>query len=94
MKEVKFITYAKVDSEGKVVEVDLNRSCEVFESPVPEGQLNKWSLIKAVLFEKGFLWKLRETIKYALRWHDCYRGSGASDVILFTGTKSFDKLWK
>ena len=56
----------------------------------------KLSLIKllwACITEKGFRWKLEETIKYALKHHDCYRGSNSSDVMLFTNTKNFDKIW-
>ena len=56
-------------------------------------KLNKFQLIKAILFEKGFIWKLGETIKYALLHADCYRGSNAFEVVIFEGSDSFEKLW-
>jgi hypothetical protein len=57
-------------------------------------ELKKFALIKAILFEKGFLWKLCETIKYALIHGDTYRGTNASDILLFENSKSFRKIWK
>jgi hypothetical protein len=51
-------------------------------------------LFWAIIFEKGFLWKLTETIKYALIHSEFYRGRNASDVLLFTNTKNFQKIWR
>lgn len=57
-------------------------------------KINKFQFIKSILFEKGFLWKLAETIKYASYHHNYYRGTNASDVVLFTHTEGFYKMWK
>lgn len=55
--------------------------------------ISKYRLIWAILTEVGFLWKLTETIKYALMHYDTYRGSCASSVMLFEGTKNYEKIW-
>lgn len=46
-------------------------------------EFNKWTFVRKFLFGRGFrIWLLR-TIQYALRHHECWRGTGASDVIIF-----------
>jgi len=82
----KYVIYT--DAEGKIRD---GHGC--FESGTPKGELNKWKLFYYILFEKGFLWKLTETIKYALKHHDCYRGDCSSDVMLFRNTKGYEKIW-
>ena len=57
-------------------------------------EISLFKLIIACIFERGFFWKLTESLKYGLRHSDCYRGNGASDIILLRGTKSFRKIWK
>jgi len=56
-------------------------------------KLNKFQLIKAILLEKGFIWKLGETVKYALLHSDSYRGDNSSEVVIFENSDSFEKLW-
>jgi hypothetical protein len=56
-------------------------------------KLNKFQLIKAILFEKGFISKLGEAVKYGLIHSDCYRGENASEIVIFRNGESFDKLW-
>jgi len=55
--------------------------------------LKKYKLIWNILFSKGFLWRLQETIKYALLHSECYRGTNACDVMEFTMYKGFYELW-
>jgi len=57
-------------------------------------RLSTIKLIWAILTEKGFKWKFEETLKYALIHYDCYKGSNASDVFIFTCTKNYSKIWK
>jgi len=88
MKEhAKYLIYT--DGNGKIRD---SRIC--YESGTPKGNLNKWKLFYYILFERGFLWKLTETIKYALTHYDCYKGACASDVLMFENTKGFDKIWE
>jgi hypothetical protein len=67
---------------------------EVKEDQTPEGDISIIKLIIACITEKGFIWKLSQALKYALRYFDSYRGEGSSDVLLFRGTKNFDKIWR
>jgi len=60
----------------------------------PNIKLKPIALIKAILFERGFLWKLEETIKYSLIHAETYRGRKASEVLMFQGTNNFLKIWK
>jgi hypothetical protein len=57
-------------------------------------KLNKFQLIKAILFEKGFLWKLGCTIKYALLHSESYMGEYSADVLLLEYSKSFENIWQ
>lgn len=70
---------------------------EVYKSFEDKSFYNKkisiFKLIIACLFEKGFFWKLTETIKYALIHSECYRGLNVSDVLLFKNTENFNKIW-
>ncbi len=57
-------------------------------------KLSKIKLIIAILFHKGFFWKLEGTIEYALNTYDKIRGTGASDVLLFNISDSFNFIQK
>ncbi len=52
-----------------------------------------YKLFYLVLFDRKFRSYFKDIIFYALRWHDYFRGTGASDVFLF---KSYyeDKIIK
>lgn len=41
---------------------------------------------------QNFKW-MEWTLKYALKWHDSVRQSGASDVMLFESQEGFNELW-
>jgi hypothetical protein len=65
-----------------------------YEDNVPLTEISKLKFIWYFLTNKRFVWKLTETIKYALRHHDCYRGNGSSEVYLFTKSKEYKKMWR
>ncbi|TXG84416.1 MAG: hypothetical protein E6R13_03135 [Spirochaetes bacterium] len=67
---------------------------EAIEEPVPEGEISLIKLIWYMLFERNFKYEFTETVKYALRHHYSYRGTGATEVMLLQSRKGFSKIWK
>lgn len=76
-------------SNGK----DNYRFEKAYENVLDFGKLNKWKLIFHILFERGFLGKLDNTIQYGLIHADSYRGSNSADIILFRATKGYHTIW-
>lgn len=64
------------------------------EDEVPEGEISLIKLIWYMLFERRFKYELTETIKYALRHHYSYRGTGASEVMMLQNRKGYSRIWK
>ncbi len=88
--EKKFIVYIK-ERNGKSEVEKIN---EAQEQSVPAGDISLWKLFWYSLTDKGLMYWLSNTVKYALRHHDCYRGYGASDVIMFELKVNSKKIWK
>ena len=74
------VVNAEKDAEGKIKNADVY---EAFEAPVPNAEFSKWKMIWRILTDKTFCYRLDNTVKYALRHHEVYRGSGAADVRFF-----------
>lgn len=89
MKEIenKYVVY----ENHKGLKPDVHRA---YEDHVPKENLSKIKLILAIIFDKGFTWRLSQVVKYGLCHHDCYRGNYSSDVLLFKVCDSYPKIWK
>jgi hypothetical protein len=81
------------DSNGKI-ETAINVTNIERSESWNKKEISIWRLLVALIFEKGFKWKLQETIIYAIVHHNAYRGDGSSNVMLFENTKNFWKIWK
>lgn len=80
--------------KGKKVIFGNYNETEAFESDVPNGDLNLFKLVLLCIFKKGFKSYLCDTIKYALMHSECYRGTYASDVIIFKGCFDYSFIFK
>lgn len=78
-----------VDKDLKMTEY---KRC--YEDYTPKGKLKIFKTIWFLLIDRGFRWQFEETLKYTLRHASCYRGTGASDVLMFQVHKKADKIWK
>jgi hypothetical protein len=91
--EGKHVVYTRNDGSG-VADAGM-----AFEEPVPISRINKLRTIWYLLTDKRFYFELEDTVKYAMRHANSYRGDGASDVHAFSvfhSHKMFDKEkgWK
>ena len=57
-------------------------------------ELSSIKLIFKILFKKGFKWRLQNVIQYAYRHSDCYKGSGASDIMLLRDNDEYNNFWR
>lgn len=80
--------------EGKFIVYAGRKPKQSYENEVPEGDLRPLKLFLQLLFNKSFRYSFNATVKYALRHASCYRGEGASEVILFESEDCYHKLWK
>ena len=81
--------------EGKYVYFGKDNIGSVYEADVPKGHLKPFRALFMLLFNKKLRGLFNETVKYAVRHHDSYRGTGSSEVILLVGLydKEFESLW-
>ena len=49
-------------------------------------------IVWKILTDRKFRWLLKETIFYAVRWESQVRGSGSTEVFLFT--QNFNEIFK
>ena len=56
-------------------------------------KLNKEKLIELIQNDDPVISWMELALKYALKYHDTIRNSGASDVLMFTAQESFPDLW-
>ena len=56
-------------------------------------KLNRQKLKELIENDDPIIGWIEHSIKYALRYHDSVRNSGASDVVTMKCCDSFDELW-
>ena len=83
----KYIIYVRPDGQ-------IDKCIEAYEGSTPETSISLWKLFKTCYKDKSFLYWFSGVVKYAMRHAPCYKGAGASDVVMAQMNNNIDKIFK
>ena len=93
MGNEKYVIFAHRDKDTK--KLNSYRTVKTIEEEITDlGKFKPFRIFWLLLFNKKFRSLFRDTLFYAFRHHDSYRGTGSAEVFLFKDCYYCYKIFK